>query len=106
MYFSLETGCRPNEAAYLVLANHFRKTSVNLGCDYVAIVPADNTKTAVRYKWPMKQKMNEAIELVRQLHARAPSVEKLGEQHQLAQKIGDWFRKRVLIDCAKSCSHV
>ena len=53
MYFSLETGCRPSEAAYLVLENHFRKTSVNLGCDYVAIVPADNTKTAVRYKWPM-----------------------------------------------------
>ena len=61
IYFLLETGCRPNEAAYLVLNNSFYRVSDVEGCDYKAIVPAHQTKTKAKYKWAMKKKANQAI---------------------------------------------
>ena len=61
VYFLLETGCRPNEAAYLVLNNSFYPVCDVEGCDYKAIVPADKTKTNVKYKWAVKKEANQAI---------------------------------------------
>ena len=101
MYFLLETGCRPNEAAYLVLTNSFTPTTrAAKGCDYMAIVPAHQTKTGQRYKWAMKGKVNKAVKLVQQLHKRdrLPTVK---DQHHLAKMLFDWFTRRVLPDAAK-----
>ena len=96
----LETGCRPNEAAYLVLENSFTLTSAAKGCDYMAIVPAHKTKTGDKYKWAMKRKVNKAVKLVQELHER----DRLGtfkSQHHLAKVLFDWFTRRILPDAAK-----
>ena len=100
IYFVLETGCRPNEAAYLVLKNSFIKTSVVSGCDYVASVPPQATKTRHLYLWGVKRRMNYVIELVRALHQRAPTLEHLGDQHAHSKRLFDWFTKRILKDVA------
>ena len=64
VYFLLETGCRPNEAAYLVLNNSFYPAGDVEGCDYKAIVLTHQTKTKAKYKWAMKKKATQAIKLV------------------------------------------
>ena len=54
----LATGCRPNEAAYIVRENSFRKTSAYPGSAYVATVPPEATKTKERYRWALKERFN------------------------------------------------
>ena len=98
---TLETGCRPNEAAFLVLSNTFKRSRREPGCDYKAIVPSLNTKTSERYKWYMKRKANWVIELIKELHERAPTLEHLGDQQHLAKGLYNWFTRRILIDAAK-----
>ena len=56
--FVLATGCRPNEAAYIVRENSFRKTSAYPGSAYVATVPPEATKTKERYRWALKERFN------------------------------------------------
>ena len=63
----LSTGCRPTEAAWLVLKNSFKKHTLR-GSDYAAVVPAEVTKTKERYKWQLKKDVNVAVELVALLH--------------------------------------
>ena len=105
MYFLLETGCRPNEAAYLVLNNSFTPTRRAKGCDYMAIVPAQQTKTGAKYKWAMKGKVNKAVKLVQQLHDR-DQLPTFKDQHHLAKMLYDWFSRRVLPDAAKESKAV
>ena len=64
----MSTGCRPSEAAWLVLKNSFKKDSAHLDSDYTAVVPAEATKTKLRYKWALNTDVNEAIELCASLH--------------------------------------
>ena len=47
----METGCRPSEAAYLVLKDSFRDSSAHPECDYEALVPPHAAKTRIKYKW-------------------------------------------------------
>ena len=101
VYFVLETGCRPSEASYLVLCNSFRRSRALPDCDYKAVVPANHTKTVAKYKWGVKRRANRAIELVRELHERAPTLSHLGDQHRLASLLHCWFTRRILKDAAK-----
>ena len=78
MFFALETGCRPNEAAYLVLNNSFRRISSLENCDYLAIVPPSAAKTRIRYKWAMRRAASAAVKLVGALHAGPHTLEHLG----------------------------
>ena len=101
VYFVLETGCRPSEASYLVLCNSFKRSRANKDCDYKAVVPAHHTKTVAKYKWGVKRRANRAIELVKELHERAPTLSHLGNQHRLASLLHCWFTRRILKDAAK-----
>ena len=101
----LETGCRPNEAAYLVLNNSFKVTRAVKGCDYMAIVPAHQTKTGAKYKWAMKKKVNKAVKLVQQLHEKN-KLPTFKDQHHFAKMLYDWFTRRILPDTAKDSNFV
>ena len=106
MLLVLQTGCRPSEAAYLVLEQSFKRTRAHEGCDYLAVVPAQYTKTRERYKWALKREANETVELVMALHERPPSLHLLGTQAQLADKLHNWFKRRILPDAAKTSQAV
>ena len=93
----METGCRPSEAAYLVLFNSFRKMSGQPEYDYQALVPPHAAKTRIKYKWGVRRHLNGAIELVKHLHDKA-DLEHLGGQQLLAKRLYDWFVKRILVD--------
>ena len=97
----LSTGCRPSEAAYLVLNNSFKKDSAEEGCVYTAVVPDVATKTKERYKWDLAERVNQAVELVGCLHKQERKLDHLGSQAQLARKLLNWFVRRVTVDCAK-----
>ena len=96
----METGCRPNEAAYLVLNKSFHKTSVLDDCDYIAAVPPQYSKTREWYLWGVKKKMTYVIELVKALHERAPTLSHLRDQYVLAKRLYDWFTRRILKEAA------
>ena len=64
-------------------------------------MPAHHTKTVAKYKWGVKRRANRAIELVKELHERAPTLSHLGNQHRLASLLHCWFTRRILKDAAK-----
>ena len=71
------------------------------GCDYIAAVPPQATKTRILYKWGLLRRMNPAVKLVEALHKRAPTLKHLRNQHHLSKMLFDWFTKRILKDAAK-----
>ena len=77
VYFLLLTGCRPNEAAFLVLTKKsFQRNDYPAfkDCDWKATIPAEYTKTAVEYKWGIPKRANNFVKLLRQLHERVPAL--------------------------------
>ena len=108
MYFQLWTGCRPNEAAYLVATRGcFPKNAyANPGKGlpkfegtWMAVMPASETKTRRDYKWQMPNATNFAVCLQMALHVKYPDLrEMLGGVTNFAKALEDWFVKRVLKD--------
>ena len=98
--FLLETGCRPNEAAFIILKNSIVKTGEVPGCDYIAGLPTQASKTRGLYKWGVKRRLNHWVKLVKALHERAPTLEHLRDQHHFAKMLFGWFKKRILKDAA------
>ena len=102
------TGCRPNEAAYLVLARGpIRKNAYAHGVrslpsfkgDWMAVMPAAETKTGLDYKWDIPAAANFAVVLLRALHAYAPDLdEELGGRARFTKALKNWFVERVLPD--------
>ena len=105
-YFALETGCRPSEAAYLVLNSSFKATTEVNGCDFIAIVPASLTKTGKKYRWAMRSKVNIAINLVKKLHEKHSKLSHIKTHRALAKTLYAWFKKRILVDAAKESNLV
>ena len=108
VYFQLWTGCRPSEAASLVLTRGcFRKNAyANPGKDlpkfkgdWMAVVPAAETKTGIDYKWDIPAAANFAVVLLRALHAYVPDLDKeLGGHAKFTRALKNWFVERVLKD--------
>ena len=77
MYFQLLTGCRPSETAFLIMTqksfrkNPYTRSSQNLPAfrgDWMATMPASETKTGVEYKWDIPTRSNPAVKLLLALH--------------------------------------
>ena len=70
MLLVLITGCRPNEAAYLVHAYSFQSNDYPdfRDCEWKATMPAELTKTRLDYKWRIPTDMNLVVALVRKIH--------------------------------------
>ena len=102
----LNTGCRPSEAAYLVFNNSFYKTSVYPSCVYLAVVPPEATKTRREYKWKLNESANQAVKLVKFLHAKAETLDHLGDHRLFGKRLAEWFTFRLMVDCAKTNKHV
>ena len=67
LYFQLLTGCRPSEAAFLIMTeNSFQENDYPdfKDCDWKATVPAAYTKTGIEYKWGIPKQANGAVELL------------------------------------------
>ena len=64
LYILLWTGCRPNEAAYIVFHksifqnDYFLKTYKS---QYKATMPSDFTKTKIDYFWLLPNEINDAV---------------------------------------------
>ena len=75
-YFLLITGCRPKEAAYLVLTkdSFLRNDYPDFKGDWKAEMPRTETKTGIAYKWDIPQSANTTVKLLRELHKHVPGL--------------------------------
>ena len=63
----LHTGCRTNEAAYVVHNMSIEDNDYYFphdDCMYIAFVPAEFTKTNSRYIWNLPSEMNDIIDII------------------------------------------
>lgn len=69
LYVLLCTGCRPNEAAYIVFNksifrnDYFLKT---IKVEFKATMPSDFTKTKIDYFWLLPNEMKDVITLIQE----------------------------------------
>ena len=64
----LHTGCRTNEAAYIVQEKSIEQSKYlykHVDSDWKAIVPAEHTKTDTEYEWLLPNEILYAVELIR-----------------------------------------
>ena len=80
VYFQLITGCRPSEAAYLILTkNSFQQNDFPAfkGCTWKATIPKEYTKTKVEYKWGIPPRANFFVKVLKQLHRAVPNLKEV-----------------------------
>ena len=66
VYFCLLTGCRPKEAAFLILTKESfqRNNYPDFRGDWKAEMPECETKTGVAYKWDIPKSANTVVRLL------------------------------------------
>ena len=82
--------------------NPYTRSSQNLPAfrgDWMATMPASETKTGVEYKWDIPTRSNPAVKLLLALHQHAPALSKeLKGMDKFTKACENWFTLRVLKD--------
>ena len=101
--FVLITGCRPNEAAYIVHENSVQKNDFPdfKDCVWKATMPKEVTKTKRDYKWRIPSSENEVVGLLRVLHKWRSLKKDLDTRAKFHKNIDDFYTRIVLKDAEK-----
>ena len=105
MLLVLTWGCRPSEASYIVHASSIgpgAPYSAHFDAALAATCPTSYTKTQLPYKWPVREEMGWAVELLRDLHKRVPRLKKLlgNPKTKGTTDLRDFYRDHVIPEAA------
>ena len=79
LFFLVNTGCRPKDAAYIIRSNSVQANDYpDFEGDWKATVPPAVSKTREPYRWDVPKSLNHAIELLQALHQKKGFVKELG----------------------------
>ena len=91
----LHTGCRPNEAAFIVYNRsveistyHFKHTN----SDWRATVPAEHTKTGIEYEWLLPNEIEYVIDIVRRHNDTG-----YDSSDKLREGLDNFYEKQILL---------